>query len=61
MHNSGMIYGYARASTEAQDLANQRAQLTAAGCEKIFADKFIGTTAERPQLRKLLAVLTPDD
>ncbi|WP_462122728.1 recombinase family protein [Methylorubrum thiocyanatum] len=56
-----MIYGYARVSTEAQDLANQRAQLTAAGCEKIFADKFTGTSAERPQLKKLLAALAPGD
>lgn len=61
MHNWGMIYGYARVSTEAQDLANQRAQLTAAGCEKIFADKFTGTTADRPQLKRLLAVIGPGD
>lgn len=29
-----MIYGYARVSTVAQDLASQLAQLKAAGCEK---------------------------
>jgi hypothetical protein len=32
-------------------------QLKAAGCERVFREKITGTTAERPQLRKLLAVL----
>lgn len=30
-----MIYGYARVSTEAQDLTGSTAQLEAAGCQKI--------------------------
>ena len=61
MQNPGMIYGYARVSTIAQDLASQLAQLKAAGCEKVFREKITGTTAERPQLKKLMAVLAPGD
>jgi hypothetical protein len=61
MHNEGMIYGYARVSTLAQDLASQLAQLKAAGCEKVFREKITGTTADRPQLSKLMAALAPGD
>jgi predicted site-specific integrase-resolvase len=50
-HNRSMIYGYARVSTEAQDLTSQLAQLKAAGCEKVFREKFTGTNTDRPQLR----------
>src|SRR5690349_18567260 len=57
MQNCGMIYGYARVSTEAQDLTGSTAQLKAAGCEKIFREKITGTTADRPQLKKLMAAL----
>ena len=57
MHNAGMIYGYAPVSTDAQDLTSQVAQLKAAGCEKIFREKLTGTTADRPQLRKLMVRL----
>jgi len=61
MHNAGVIYGYARVSTDAQDLSNQVAQLRAEGCEKIFGEKITGTTAERPQLKKLMAAVAPGD
>ena len=36
-------------------------QLKAAGCGKIFREKITGTTADRPQLGKLLKRLAPDD
>ena len=53
MQNRGMTYGYARVSTDAQDLTNQFAQLKAAGCEKVLREKITGVTAARPQLKKL--------
>ena len=56
-----MIYGYARVSTDAQDLTNQVTQLKAAGCATIFREKISGATAERPQLKKLMAKLTAGD
>ncbi|MDF0546624.1 recombinase family protein, partial [Sphingobium sp. H39-3-25] len=46
-----MIYGYARVSTTGQDLAQQIAQLTDAGCVKIYREKISGANAERPQLK----------
>jgi DNA invertase Pin-like site-specific DNA recombinase len=56
-----MIYGYARVSTAAQDETGQVRQLKAAGCEKIFREKITGTTADRPQLKKLMDALGPGD
>jgi DNA invertase Pin-like site-specific DNA recombinase len=59
MHNPGMIYGYARVSTAAQDETGQVRQLKAVGCEKVFREKITGTTADRPQLRALMKKLAP--
>ena len=61
MHNGSMIYGYARVSTDTQDLTNQLAHLKTAGCEKVFREKISGATAERPQLKKLIAALSHGD
>jgi DNA invertase Pin-like site-specific DNA recombinase len=58
---AGMIYGYARVSTDAQDLTGQLDQLKAAGCEKIFRDKLTGAHVERPQLKRLLRAVAPGD
>lgn len=39
-----MIYGYARVSSPDQDLMGQIDELKQMGCEKIYAEKFTGTT-----------------
>src|ERR1700739_4001097 len=56
-----MIYGYTRVSTAAQNEAGQVRKLKAAGCEKVFREKITGTTADRPQLAKLMKALAPGD
>lgn len=61
MQNRGMIYGYARVSTNGQDLAQQLAQLEAAGCTKIYREKISGASAERPQLKRAIGALDPGD
>jgi hypothetical protein len=38
------IYGYARVSTRDQTLASQEAQLRAAACTKIYAEKVSGVS-----------------
>jgi len=47
--------------TGAQDLTNQVEQLKAAGCATIFREKISGATADRPQLKKLMAKLAAGD
>ena len=61
MQNETMIYGYARVSTAAQDETGQVRQLKAAGREKVLREKITGTTADRPQLGKLMKRLAPGD
>jgi DNA invertase Pin-like site-specific DNA recombinase len=61
MHNRGMIYGYARVSSNGQDLAQQLAQLDAAGCTKVYREKVSGATAERPQLKRAIGSLDTGD
>ena len=40
------IYGYARVSTNGQDLTSQEAELTAAGCVKVYREKVSGAQGE---------------
>ena len=61
MQIHGMIYGYARVSTDAQDLATQLADLKAAGCAKVYREKLTGANADRPQLRRLMGELEDGD
>jgi DNA invertase Pin-like site-specific DNA recombinase len=56
-----MIIGYARVSTDDQNLDAQTDALTAAGAERIFSDKISGSMRKRPELDKLLEQLRPGD
>ena len=56
-----MLIGYARVSTEDQDLALQRAALKAAGCRRIYEEKVSGARRDRPELARLLDVLREED
>lgn len=49
-----MLVGYARVSTQDQDLALQREALTSAGCEKLFTEKASGAQRDRPALQAAL-------
>ena len=55
------IYGYARVSTNGQDLAAQEAELLAAGCAKVFKEKVSGAKTDRAELAKAICRLGPGD
>jgi DNA invertase Pin-like site-specific DNA recombinase len=56
-----MLIGYARVSTQDQNLDLQTEALAKAGCKKIFDDKISGSHAERPGLAKLQEALRDGD
>jgi DNA invertase Pin-like site-specific DNA recombinase len=56
-----MLIGYARVSTQDQNLELQRKALLDAGCEKIFDDKVSGSRSERPGLAQALGMLRDGD
>jgi DNA invertase Pin-like site-specific DNA recombinase len=56
-----MLYGYARVSTDGQSLASQDAELRAAGCLKVYAEKISGARSDRPELAKVLKRLETGD
>jgi len=56
-----MKRGYARVSTDSQDLGKQIAALQVAGCDVIYQDTVSGAKASRPELNRMLAELAPGD
>jgi len=54
-------FGYARVSTEGQDLSIQLDTLEKLGCEKIFKEKRSGTSLKRLELRRCLDHLREGD
>lgn len=56
-----MIIGYARVSTDGQNLDAQTDALTTAGAGKLFADKISGSKRERPELDRMLEQLRDGD
>ena len=56
-----MIKGYARVSTDGQDLATQHELLKAAGAQLVFSEKQSGIKTDRAALARLMASLEPGD
>lgn len=56
-----MKLGYARVSSEDQNLDLQRDALKTAGCERIFQEKESGSKADRPELLRLFEMLRSGD
>jgi DNA invertase Pin-like site-specific DNA recombinase len=56
-----MKYGYARVSTQQQELEVQTEVLRKEGCEVIYEEKFTGTSTDRPKFTQLLEELQEGD
>ncbi len=56
-----MLIGYARVSTQDQNLHLQHDALREAGCQKIFEEKTSGAAAQRQGLQQALSVLRDGD
>lgn len=58
---AALIFGYARVSTQDQELARQIDALTNYGVNEIFKEKITGTKAHRPELDRLKSKLRAGD
>jgi len=56
-----MKLGYARVSTNEQDLTAQTEALREAGCERLYAEKKSGGNGNRAALQKMLKEAAPGD
>ena len=56
-----MNIGYARVSTQDQNLDLQKDALKAAGCENIYTDKMSGSKKNRPGLEEILGFIRKGD
>ena len=56
-----MLIGYARVSTDDQDLQLQRTELRVAGCIRLFEEKRSGAKRDRPELAGLMGHLRAGD
>ena len=56
-----MKIGYARVSTQDQNLDRQRDQLRQDGCERIYEEKVSGARSDRPELERMLDALREGD
>src|SRR5215471_6316492 len=61
MEREMAVYGYARVSTNGQDLGAQVAELQASGCGNIYKEKASGAKTDRPELAKLIRRLEDGD
>ena len=55
-----MLIGYARVSTDDQDLRLQRAALKEAGCRRVFEEKVSGAKRDRAELARMLDQIRED-
>jgi DNA invertase Pin-like site-specific DNA recombinase len=56
-----MLIGYARVSTQEQNLELQINALQEAGCKKIFTEKASGAQRDRPELKAALEYMRPNE
>lgn len=54
-------FGYARVSTELQNLDRQMDALKKYGCDIIYSEKMTGTKKDRPELNKMIERMTEGD
>lgn len=55
------VYGYARVSTQQQDLSRQVDLLKKYNCNEILTEKMTGTKSDRPELARLKDKIRPGD